>query len=380
MNPSEAVGAEREDPDEAPGRAAGPSGEGFAELLDSFREQLDQRLLTFLERKRRSRSGRGDPGELMEGVARLVRGGGKRLRPALVYHAYRSCGGRSEDTVMPLAMAVELFHTYLLVHDDVMDRSELRRGVTTSQVLFADRHVSRGWPGDADHFGRSAALLVGDLAHGWAVELLHRVDADGDRGRRLRRAFSSMSERVVLGQYRETVLSHRGDATEEELLEVLRLKSGGYSVERPVEMGAILAGASPARVDVLRRWGRAVGLAFQLQDDILGTFGDADRAGKPGASDLREGKMTLLVHTALRRAPEEEAEELRDVLLDPSPDPDDVVRGRAVIRSSGAVRRVRSLVARRLEEAVELARSAFEDPVDRAFFSELPRHLRGRER
>lgn len=359
---------------------AEPAEESFDSLVASFRERLDRHLERFLERKRRTVAGREENLALVEGVARLVSGGGKRMRPALVYHAYRSCGGRSREPVMSVAMATELLHTYLLIHDDIMDRSDLRRGQPTAHVLFSELHGSKDWPGDPGHFGRSVAILLGDLAHSWAVELFYRAPLEDGRGDRLRTIFSSMCEEVIHGQYLESVLPYRREVSEEELLEVIRLKSGRYSVERPVELGALLAGAPPERLQVLRRYGRAVGQAFQLQDDILGTFGDSERAGKPGGTDLVEGKLTLLVHTALQASPPERAEELREVLLDPSPEAEAIERARSIIRESGALRRVRDIIEERLEEAREAVDPGFEDEDGRVFFAGLPDYLLGRER
>lgn len=353
----------------------------FVALLDEFRARLDDRLDGFFREKEEAFADRDGSHTLVEGIRRLVEGGGKRLRPALVYFSYRSSGGRSEDRVMPLAMATELLHTYLLIHDDIMDRSDLRRGQPTAHVLFSDRHRSEGWPGDPEHHGRSVALLLGDLAHSWAVELYHRVPSPED-GRRseLDGTFSSMCEEVVLGQYLETMLPYRGEVREEELLEVMRLKSGRYSVERPLELGALLAGAGPGRLRSLRRYGRAVGQAFQLQDDILGTFGDSERAGKPGGVDLVEGKMTLLVHSALRTASSEQAAALRSVLSDPDPDREALDRARAIIRETGSLGRVRGLVRERLEEALAAVEEGIDDDEGRAFFTGLPRYLMSRDR
>lgn len=351
----------------------------FEPILTDFRHRLNRRLAEFLGQKHEAVAGDGDGRELVEGVERLIDGGGKRLRPALVYYAYRACGGRDREAVMSLAMAAEMLHTYLLIHDDVMDRSDLRRGRPTAHVFFADRHRRRRWAGDSGHFGRSVALLLGDLAHGWAVELFHRVPRE-DRGPRLDSVFTGMCEEVVLGQYMETVLPFRDAVSEEELLEVLRLKSGRYSVERPVELGALLAGASSERLERLRGYAERVGLAFQLQDDILGTFGDSGRAGKPGGTDLVEGKLTLLLHSALRSVSPERAEELRRVQRDPDPEPEAIERARAIIRDSGALDRVRGIVEKRLEEARREVETGIEDEESRAFLVGLPGYLMGRER
>lgn len=185
--------------------------------------------------------------------------GGKRLRPALTYFAYRAFGGRSHGRVLPLATSTELLHTYLLIHDDIMDRSELRRGEPTAHEKFRRRHSGRGLPGDAEHSGRSGGILAGDLAHPWAVELFHSIPtAENGRGRDLEEAFSAMCAEVVSGQYLEVVLpqGEYDDVSEDDLLEILRLESGRYSVERSVQLGSLLLGGGPEEAEV--RVARAV--------------------------------------------------------------------------------------------------------------------------
>lgn len=364
-----------------PPETAGTGGPGPREThLSAYRRRFDDHLAEFLERKREAVPGGAGSEDLVDALASLVRAGGKRLRPALVHHAYRAAGGRSADEVLPLELAAELLHTYLLIHDDVMDRSGLRRGVPTVHSRFGERHRAEGWPGDAEHFGRSVAILAGDLAHGWAVELVHHVSGPGDGPGELRRRFSAMCEEVVCGQYLETVLPLRDGVSEQELLDVQRLKSGRYSVERPVELGARLGGASDELREALARYARALGEAFQLQDDLIGTLGDARRAGKPGGSDLVEGKLTLLVLHALEAADSAEERRLRRILRDPSPSEEEIEGARSLLWSTGAVRRVRGEVEDRLSAAAGAIRDAGLDGRPREFFLELLEILRERDR
>ena len=282
--------------------APGTEPMGFPGLLDGFREKLERELEGWLSRKREAAGGFREAIELIDGVGQLVLQGGKRLRPALVYYTYRACGGPSDATVLPLALATELLHTYLLIHDDIMDHAEVRRGQPAAHVRFRQAHQARGFQGDAQDFGRSVAILLGDLAHTWAVELFTGVSLDGGHARdtreKLTRCFSTMSEEVIGGQYLELLVAQRRGAAasvdrEQELQRVLRLKSGCYTAERPIQLGALLAGAREAQIDALSRYGTCVGEAFQLQDDLLGMFGDAGTVGKPVGEDLREGKIHL---------------------------------------------------------------------------------------
>lgn len=341
-------------------RSSGP--DGFPALLEALREKLDRELHVWLEAKRRAAAEAGslEMLELIDGVGQLVVQGGKRVRPALVYHAYRACGGAADGEVLPLALATELLHTYLLIHDDIMDHAEVRRGQPAAHVRFRNAHRQRGFHGDARDFGLSVAILLGDLAHSWAVELASCAAAGRHE---LARCFAAMSEEVIGGQYLELLVAQRrgipeqgsapeeGSAREEELTRVLRLKSGRYTAERPVQLGAILAGGGPEALAALSRYGAAVGEAFQLQDDLLGMFGKAETVGKPVGDDLREGKYTFLIHHALSAATPEQREILEEALGDPGVTADEVARVQRILEETGARARVDAMIQDRLRAA-----------------------------
>lgn len=362
----------------------------FGRDLESFRERLDRDLASWIEVRRREAATQSTlAAELAAEVGRLVAGGGKRLRPALVDAAYRAFGGRSREAVSHLAMATELLHTYLLVHDDIMDHAALRRGVPTSHAAFDETHRERGWPGDSVDYGRSIAILVGDLAHTWAGQLSRRhPEAEGDPAA-VAHCFDTMSSEVIGGQYLEMTLPFRaahaartgGDLpTEEELLRALRLKSGRYSVERPLELGARLAGADDGSLAGLARYGEAVGDAFQLQDDILGTFGEPEAVGKPVASDLEEGKYTFLLHHALCGASAEDRDWLLAALSRGGLEASEVERGRRVIRESGGRDAVETMIEERLERARQALDTLPIEHDDRRFFLGFVEYLAGRDR
>ncbi|MEM7049695.1 MAG: polyprenyl synthetase family protein [Acidobacteriota bacterium] len=357
---------------------------GFSELLAGFRELLEAEMNAWLgARRQQARIELPEAGDLADTVADLVLAGGKRLRPALVYFTFRACGGSDRSAVLPAAMATELLHAYLLIHDDLMDHSALRRGQPTPHVRYAELHRSQEWSGDSAEFGRAAAILLGDLAHSWAVErfsesLLHPAAAR--RAGDLDRCFGEMCREVIGGQYLEMLLAVRRTASEKDLLDVLRLKSGRYSVERPMQLGALLAGAGDDVVTTLSGYGQAVGEAFQLQDDVLGLFGDPETVGKPVGSDLAEGKYTYLIHHTLEAVDDAEGERVRRALGRPDLAADEVEAVLAIIRRSGALEQVRSMIAERLDEARRvLAGMAFGGP-ENAFFAGLVDRMAERER
>ncbi|UCG74538.1 MAG: polyprenyl synthetase family protein [Gemmatimonadota bacterium] len=357
---------------------------GFLLPLEEFRLRVEEALADFFDEKLAEVEDEPEGRELVREVRRLVEGGGKRLRPALVYHTYRALGGRSDEAVLPLALATELLHTYLLIHDDIMDHSELRRGQPSAHARFREIHVDRGRAGDAADFGRSVAILLGDLAHTWAVELYASArstlaDSPG-RGRALDGAFCGMCEEVIRGQYLELVLPYEPTPTEDQLLRVLRLKSGRYSVERPIELGARLAAAPRPTLEALARYGRAVGEVFQLQDDVLGTFGDAAAVGKPVASDLIEGKYTFLIHRTLELADEGPAAELHAMLGRPGLGEDEADRAREIISASGGLDAVSAMIDDRLTTARSALEALSLQPADHAYFEGLIEYSGRRDR
>ncbi len=365
MGPSAASSAVRQEA--APGE--------FIGLLDRFREKLDRELSAWLAAKRRAAAGSREMLDLIDGVGELVTQGGKRLRPALVYSTYLACGGSSDDEVLPVALATELLHTYLLIHDDIMDHAEVRRGQPSAHVRFRQSHLARGLHGDAQDFGRSVAILLGDLAHTWAVELFTGAERSGE----LTRCFSAMSEEVIGGQYLELLVAQRRSAREEDLLRVLRLKSGRYTAERPIQLGGLLARAPEPVLAALSRYGTAVGEAFQLQDDLLGMFGDLGTVGKPVGEDLKEGKFTFLIFHALAAASPEQQRDLESALGNPDLPDEDVARVQRLLEETGARARVTEMVAERLRSARQTLDGLDLRPDGRLFLAGLVDYLWERE-
>lgn len=360
----------------------------FSTVLQRFQDRLAAELQSWLAAKRREALACGQPEmlELIEGVGSLAAAGGKRLRPALVVQTCRAAsrpGSFAEETALSLALATELLHTYLLLHDDIMDHALVRRGRPTAQVRFEELHRERALRGDAAEFGRSVAILLGDLAYAWSVELALGVAARAERGAEIGRCFSAMCQEVIGGQYLEITVAERRGASEDELLRILRQKSGRYTAERPIQLGALLAEAPEAVAAPLRRYGSAIGEAFQLQDDLLGTFGDSAAIGKPVDSDLREGKYTFLIHHALSAAGTEDRARLEAALGNAELTAAEFARATSILERSGARARVEAMIEERLAAAQaaleEVPARAF-DLEARGFFAGLLDFLRERRR
>jgi geranylgeranyl diphosphate synthase type I len=300
----------------------------------------------------------------------LVGAGGKRLRPAFVYWGFRATGAPHDDAVWAAAAAVELLHTFALLHDDVMDRSEQRRGMPSAHRAFADLHRAAGRGGDSDWFGISAAVLAGDLAFVCADELLDGMDVGEAAARRVRRVFTELRREVMAGQYLDLQISADPAADEHTARRVALLKSARYTVTRPLQLGSALAPpdlAAPVERP-LQQFGDALGLAFQLRDDLLGLYGDPRITGKSALDDLRGGKRTLPVLRAMRLADAAQRAMLERSLGDPTLDEDGAAAVRDIVRATGALASVEVLIAAEHARAVralamvpEPARSALAD-------------------
>ncbi len=229
----------------------------------------------------------------------MIGGGGKRLRPIMVHLGWLSCGGADRNVgrtdIVRASAALELLHLFALVHDDVMDESASRRGLPTVHVRAEQLHLADGAVGSGKRFGESIAILVGDLAHAEAGHLIAGLPAP------MRKIWRVLVAELVAGQRRDIIGSAAGRKDLGYARTVAKMKSGRYTVGRPLELGAAAAGASGVAADCLAAYGQAIGEAFALRDDLLGIWGDPARTGKPAGDDLISGKPTVILALAQSR-------------------------------------------------------------------------------
>ncbi|MCZ7525914.1 MAG: polyprenyl synthetase family protein [Acidimicrobiia bacterium] len=325
--------------------AAGP---GVPAGLAGVGERTDRRIGDLLSAEER-RWGDADPDlrEPLTALRELVLAGGKRLRPAFCYWAFVGAGGEPDDpAVVDVGAALELLHTFALVHDDIMDGSRWRRGAPTVHERFTARHAERAWQGEGRRFGEGAAILVGDFAFVYADVLMARTSPE------VRSLFDELRLELCVGQYLDLVGTASRTGDPERARRIERFKSAKYTVERPLHLGAALAGRFDELAGPLSAVGLPLGEAFQLRDDLLGVFGDTTITGKPVGDDLREGKLTPLVAIATQRADARQREVL-GFLGHPDLGEDDLAALRTTLVDTGACDEVEEAIGRLVDEGLD---------------------------
>lgn len=286
----------------------------------------------------------------LDALADLVLSDAKRIRPAFCYWGHVAAGGDPDrPLVIDAGSALELLQAFALVHDDVMDGSSTRRGNRTAHLTFQAMHTGQQWRGESRRFGEGVAILIGDLAHVFADRLMSEAPSDA------RKIWDELRIELNVGQFLDLLGTAECDTDPVRARRIARYKSGRYTVERPLHLGAAIAGRLDDYHDLFSAFGDPLGEAFQLRDDLLGAFGETARTGKPVGDDLREGKPTTLLAEATARATPSQATALRQI-GDPTLDSRAIAELQDVLIASGA----RSFVEARIDALTRQAIDALE--------------------
>ena len=362
-----------------------------AAALDHIRDHVGRALDGFLAEQRERAAGIAAEVVPMVDAAQDALAGGKRLRAAFCYWGWRGAGGADGPEILTAAAALELLHASALVHDDVLDASDTRRGRPTVHKTFAARHAAGCWRGSPESFGAGAAILIGDLLLAWTDELLHGSGLAEPALRRGRPVLDLMRTELMAGQYLDLLEQAAGWGSVEDALRVVRYKTAKYTIERPLHLGAALAGTGltgtgltgtgltgtgltgtgltgtgltgtggggEALAAGYSGYGLPLGVAFQLRDDILGVFGDPGQTGKPAGDDIREGKRTVLAAIARQKATEAQASAIGRLLGDPGIDEAGVAEFRGLLIDTGALAESEQLIERYASEALTALQAA----------------------
>lgn len=339
--------------------------------LEDVRRSVDEALTAFLAQQAPVVASVSPQLAHVASYASEYLDGGKRLRPAFCYWGWRATGQPSGPEIVKAAASLELLQACALVHDDVMDASDTRRGRPAAHRHLEQHHRTSGWLGDGAQFGVGAAILLGDLYLTWSDQLFTTSGVQPEALRSARSLFDQMRTELMAGQYLDLLVQAQPAPGTEDVRAVLQYKSAKYTIERPLQLGALLAGADAALVADLGAFGLPLGEAFQLRDDVLGVFGDPTVTGKPAGDDLREGKQTLLV--AIARANAEPAAQafLAKSLGDENLDDDQIDQLRNILSESGAVVAVEAEIDRLQNQAAAALASASIDQEARAALEQL---------
>ncbi|MGK3648083.1 polyprenyl synthetase family protein [Pseudarthrobacter enclensis] len=286
---------------------------------------------------------------IMGSISNLVTGG-KRLRALMCYWGWRGAGGEAGAAeVVTAGAALELFQAAALIHDDIIDRSDTRRGGPSVHRRFSQLHESQGWALDSERFGQAAAILAGDLCLSFSEEAFTDIGDRAASGSRARLIFNLMRAEVMAGQYLDILEEVAGPVRDRagavsRAQSIIRFKSAKYSTEHPLALGGALAGGTNDLLRGYSAFALPLGEAFQLRDDVLGVFGDPLTTGKPAGDDLREGKRTVLVALALDQAAPAESEFIDARLGSPDLTDGDVQEIRRIIEDSGALQATEVLI------------------------------------
>ena len=292
--------------------------------------------------------------------AKTLLNGGKRLRPLFCYWGWGAAFGdpSQRDAVITAASSLEFLQACALIHDDVMDGSDTRRGLPAAHRQFASMHRGSQWLGIPDRFGEGAAILLGDLCLSWADQLLLTSGLPSENLNAAKSVYDEMRTELMAGQYLDLLEQARGGGSVERALRVVRYKSAKYTIERPLHIGAALAFAPQKVFDAYTGYGLPLGEAFQLRDDILGVFGDPEVTGKPAGDDLREGKRTVLIAIATERANPHQLKSVHELLGDEHLSMSGIETLREIIRDTGSLDYTESLISQLLEESLTALNTA----------------------
>jgi geranylgeranyl diphosphate synthase type I len=297
-------------------------------------------------------------------------GGGKCVRSMFMYLGWL-CGAEDDAAALRAAASLELLHAFALLQDDVMDASPLRRGRPSGHVAFAQWHRHLRLSGSPGRFGESAAVLLGDLCLVWAAQMMRESGMPATALDRVWPRYDAMRTELAVGQFADLINDAGGFPTLDRALDVSRRKSGNYTVRRPLEMGAAMAGCGEHILTKLGSYGDAIGEAFQMRDDVLGIFGSPEITGKPSGSDLAERKATSVVVAAYHLADSALRRELRELMSAERLDANDVRRWRDLIAATGAVEWIERLIDARLTRALSLVDESGIRPAVRAALADM---------
>ncbi|EKE18866.1 MAG: hypothetical protein ACD_9C00211G0007 [uncultured bacterium] len=318
--------------------------------------------------------------EALSHAKKIALAGGKRVRGTLLCNSYSGLGGRDRKKILKAAAAIEFVHLFLLVHDDIIDRGDLRHGKETIHKLFAKKVQKNNSNEKSEHFGDSIAIIVGDMLHAVAQKIILETGFSSENLSRALLQLQKVIATTIIGQSQDIAIEQKGDASEKDVLKMYENKTARYTFEGPLHVGATLAGCSDRRTfDILSKYSVPLGIAFQIQDDILGVFGSQKKMGKSVASDIEEGKVSLMVVKAREAATSQQKNHLNSILGKKNLTKKEIREFQNILKSTGALEYCRKLASGYIQRAkLELEKIIIKKDA-KVFLIGLAEYLEARE-
>jgi len=341
--------------------------------LKSVRSAVEEELGIFLNRESAYlNSISSDLSPVSDALSSFLLDSGKRLRPLFAYAGFTAAGGSIEKSTTRAMAALELLQACALIHDDLMDGSDTRRGKPSIHRHFETMHVQDELDGFAPQYGLSAAVLLGDLALVWSDQMLNSAGLSAEQYARMIPLYNEMRVELMAGQFLDIHEQTQKDTCTERSMKIARYKSGKYTIERPLHLGAAISGNPSDEIfAALSAYGLPLGEAFQLRDDLLGVFGDPSITGKPAGDDLREGKRTVLMAMTHERQSPAQAQTCKRYFGQPDLDGQGVAVLQEIIESTGARAELEATIEKLTAAALSAAQSSLFTNDGKALLIEL---------
>lgn len=306
--------------------------------LANFKKNVDREIAAYMDKAINESKPRDYViTEALRYVKKMLMSGGKRIRPAFMYYGYLAAGGKDKERMLKTSVSIELIHTFLLIHDDIIDRDDKRHGIDT--LGFRYEKIGKNlFPNlDSRHFGNSMAIIIGDMVNALGNQVVFN---SGFPNEQIFQALDKIQEIVsmtVIGECKDIYMGFGGKASEKEIIQMYDFKTAKYTIEGPLHLGALLGNAEDKALKILSGYAIPLGIAFQIQDDILGIFGTEEKIGKPVGSDIEEGKQTILVARARKNGNKTQLKRLNELMGKCGITQKEIEEFRDIIKKTGAL-------------------------------------------
>lgn len=326
----------------------------FGETLADFKKKADREIAKYLDEKIASAKKEDMvSAQALEYVKKFALAGGKRIRPALMHYSYLGSGGKEMEKIIKASIGIELIHLFLLIHDDIIDNDSKRHGMDTINARYEKIGKRIFFKKDNKHFGNSMGIMIGDMVNALGNDAIFSSGFPADLVMKALSKVQGIVSFTVVGEMKDVYIEYRNKASEKEIMKMYEYKTAKYTIEGPLHLGAVLGGASDEFCAKLSRYAVPVGIAFQIQDDILGIFGSEKKLGKGVGSDIAEGKKTILVVKALEKSSGSDRKKLQRILGDRNLNAEKINQFRNIIINTGSLEYAENLAGKLVLEGKE---------------------------